>query len=455
MPLSEIKNIVILMMENRSFDHLLGYLSLGTGGRADVDGLKDAGDWMQTHANQDTDGTSYAPFANPDPYQLPASFDPPHERENVAANLGTLAGGVYPMDGFVSGIPAAISSNPAIRKLVMGYCNAETAPMSDFLAANFTICDRWYSALPAGTQANRLMAMSGFSTIQVNQTPLPDQTLVYDWLTEHNITWRVYHQGLPFFALMPRCIPAILGLTHFKDFSDFAQDILHTPPDDLPQVIFIEPTYQDAPHLGAATDQHAPAGVAAGEGFILQVYNAVTQSNLFWQSCLFIIDYDEHGGFYDHVSPPLTSTAAPAGQYPTFPSLGVRTPGFVISPFVKAGGVCSQTFDHTSVLKLLGERFNKGSYSTFVDPRQVSSLSAALDFSAPISNPAGAPVLTDYLANVPGPPPATAVVPPTGGPNVLPQAFSDALERLQTQGADANHPKFGQLIDAIQSKRVL
>lgn len=452
--LNDIKNIVILMMENRSFDHLLGYLSLSSSGRTDLDGLRDTDGWMNVHANVDA-GLSYSPFLNPNPYDMPASFDPPHERPNVAANLGQLKGGAYSMDGFVSGIPSSISNDPEVRKLVMGYFNAQYAPMSDFLASNFTICDRWFSSLPAGTQANRLMAMSGFSKIQVNQTPLPDQELVYDWLTALNITWRVYHQGIPFFALMPRCIPAILGTSHFRDFGDFAGDILHTPPDELPQVIFVEPTYQDAPHLGSATDQHAPSGIADGEGFILEVYNAVTESNVFWNSCLLVIDYDEHGGFYDHVSPPLIPTSAALAEYPDFLSLGVRTPGFVVSPFAKARSVCHATFDHTSVLKLLGDRFNNGNYSPLVDGRKVSSLTAALDFTAPITDPPAAPALTTYLSANPGkPPPATAVMPPTEGPNVLPQAFKDALARLQTQGANSNDPKFGQLISAIQAGRI-
>jgi phospholipase C len=443
------------MMENRSYDHMLGYLSLPEGGRGD--GLRSDDAWLDAHANSDG-GVKYPPYLNTNPYTMPAKFDPPHERPSVQHNLGALANGLFPMDGFVDGIPASVSADPNVRKMVMSHFDGQRAPMSDFLAANFTICDRWFSSLPAGTQPNRLMAMSGFSKIQVNQTPLPEQELVYDWLVNQGVSWRVYHQGIPFFSLMPGRIPAILGDSHFRDFRDFAGDILHTPPDELPQVIFIEPVYEDAPHLGAATDDHAPAGIAEGEGFILQTYNAITQSDAFWQGCLFIVDFDEHGGFYDHVSPPLVPTQPPAGEYPPFASLGVRIPGFVVSPFVKKGGVCSELFDHTSVLKLLGERFGKGgSYSPLVDARPaVKSLSAVLDFGSPIVPAPGAPALTDYLAGrVPPPPAATAVVPATGGPNILPQAFQDALARLQQQGADATHPKFGQLIGAIQAGRIL
>src|SRR5882672_2305788 len=102
--------------------------------------------------------------------------------------------------------------------------------------------------------------MSGFSKIDVNQTPLPDQELVYDWLNERKISWRVYHEEIPFFALMPKWIPSILfDDDHFKDFEDFGPDILNNPPEDLPQVIFVEPTYQDWWHTGFSTDDHAPS----------------------------------------------------------------------------------------------------------------------------------------------------------------------------------------------------
>jgi phospholipase C len=446
----------MLMMENRSFDHLLGYLNLPGSGRTDVDGLEADPAWLAGHANPDG-ATMNPPYLSDDPYSMPAKFDPPHERTNVEANLGAVVDGQFAMDGFINPIDPAVSSDPAVRKLVMSYFNAQSAPMSDFLATNFTICDRWYSSLPAGTQANRLMAMSGFSTIDHNQTPLPNQDLVYDWLTEKGITWRVYHQGLPFFAMMPRWVIGALGDSHFRDFSEMAGDMLHTPPDELPQVIFVEPTYGDAPHLGRATDDHAPSGIADGEGFILETYNAITQSDVFWQSCLFIVDFDEHGGFYDHVSPPLIPSPAPNAEYKPFQSLGVRTPGFVISPFVKKGAVCNEIFDHTSVLKLLGERFSPdGKYLPVVDSRPVQSLSVALDFSNPIVPSPGAPALVDYLAaRPPAPPPATAVMPSTAGPNVLPQAFSDALDSLRIQGADASHDKFGQLIAAIDAKRTI
>jgi phospholipase C len=448
--LSKIKNIVVVMMENRSFDHMLGYLSLAPFNRSEIDGLSADLGWVAQYTNADQ-GQPYKPFLNPNPYDMPDDFDPPHERSNVAANLGPLQNNKYPMNGFVSSIPATVSADPDIRKLVMGYFGAEQAPMNDFFARNFAICDHWFSSLPAGTQANRLMSMSGYSLIDVNHDLLPDQDLVYDWLTRRGVSWRVYHQGIPFFTMMPRWISEILLTNRFRSFTDLENDLMNTPPDQLPQVIFVEPTYQDAPHLGFADDDHAPSGISNGQEFLMQVYNAVTNNPVFRQGVVMIVDYDEHGGFFDHVSPPMIPTNPLGGATYTEPfvSLGVRTPGYVISQFVQTGSVNHTPLDHTSVLKLIGEKFDSnGSYSPLVDARPVGSVSAVLNFDNPITGFPSAPALNDYLATRP-PAPTGATVPI---PNTNLQAgFQKAVVNLRQNGADQNHPKFGKLLAATNS----
>jgi phospholipase C len=446
-PLDRINTIIIVMMENRSFDHMFGYLSLPPSNRTDVEGISNDPGWLARFTNKDQ-GQGYQPFLNIEPHTMPAEFDPPHERSNVAANIGALQNGAYPMNGFVSGIPANVSDDPAVRKLVMGYFGAAQVPISDFFAKNFTVCDHWFSALPAGTQPNRLVAMSGFSMIDVNHTILPNQELVYDWLTARGIKWCVYHQGIPFFTMMPRWIPEILLNNHFRSFDDFEDDLVNTPPDQLPQVIFIEPTYQDAPHLGFSTDQHAPSGISNGEEFLMQVYNAVTNSPTFWQSALLIVDYDEHGGFFDHVSPPMIPTAAPANAAYTegFVSLGVRTPACIISPFVQKSYISNARLDHTSVLKLLGEKFGNGSYSNLVDSRPVQSVSTILNSDNLITDPPSAPALNEYLAARP-PKPAGATI-PTPNTN-LQKGFQAAISNMRQHGGDQNHPKFGELLAAV------
>src|SRR5664279_3305110 len=127
--LSKIKTIVIVMMENRSFDHILGYLSLPPFNRTDVNVHSTYPAWLARYTNKDK-GQPYQPFLNTNPYDMPAEFDPPHERSNIKDQIGDLQGdGTYPMDGFVSAIPKGVSSDPAVRRLVMSYFGAAQAAM--------------------------------------------------------------------------------------------------------------------------------------------------------------------------------------------------------------------------------------------------------------------------------------------------------------------------------------
>jgi phospholipase C len=444
--IEDIKTIVIVIMENRSFDHMLGYLSLPPFNRQDVEGQSADPAWLAKFSNNDG-GQSFQAFHNDQPYYLPRGFDPPHQRANVEHHLGTLNNGAYAMNGFVSAIPQKVSSNPEHRRLVMGYFGASEVPINHFFATNFTICDHWFCTVPSGTQPNRLMAMSGTSFIESNRTPLPSQPLIYDWLDQHEIRWRVYHQGIPFFTMMLPWVRQILTSDNFRSFDRLKTDLESTRPSELPQVIFIEPTYGDAPHFGHWTDDHAPSGISNGQEFLMQVYNAVTSSLTFWSRSLTVIEYDEHGGFFDHVSPPLIKTAPPPGvAYAPFLSLGPRTPAYLLSPFVKARHCVPDVFDHTSVLKFIGEKFNHGSYSPEVDMRGVESLSLALTFDNPITAPPAAPAMNDYLSRQPQSNPFKVTVP--AAETDLQKAFREGVEEMKRQGGES-HPIFGNLVKQV------
>jgi phospholipase C len=419
--LDQIDTIIILMMENRSFDHMLGYLSLAKyGGRTDVNGLRGDQAWHDQVANS-WQGHKYWPI----PLGEPRIPDPPHERLNIELQLGGRTAGISPLDGFV----ASASGDSE----VMNYQTPDQVPMLDFFARKFRICDRWFSCLPASTQPNRLMALSGYSLIDGNKTILPDQTLVYDWLDNHDVRWRVYHQGLfPFAALMPSWAPYTFG-SDFKSFEHFAIDFQLEPDATFPRVIFIEPVYTDAPHEGSeGTDDHSPSSVYGGQELMRQVYLAMAEGTR-WDRSMLIITYDEHGGFFDHEQPLKLETVAPGDRYPVFQTSGVRVPGLIVSPLVSAGSCCHLDFDHTSILKLLGDKFGRGSgYSPEVDRRAVKSLTAALD-------------LTSARTDLPVPPdPATfpklsAAAPapiPNSGPIV--DAYNAALANAKTDDARAH-----------------
>ena len=397
MSMDNIKTIVVVMMENRSFDHVLGYLSLAG---KDVDGLSADPAWQQNFTNL-YDGQTYPIHALAASTQLIP--DPPHDRTPIATQIATPCanGGCPELGGFVASY-AARNPPPADLSMVMGYYSADALPVYDFFARNFTVCDSWFAPLPTGTQANRLMAMAGESAISDNVSGfLPEQSLVYDWLTAHGASWCVYQSGgfFPFFSLMPKWLPEIVtslalpldgGGGRFRRYSRFKAD--WTNGSNVPQVIFIEPEYTDGPHL-APNDDHSPTGVAPGQAFLADIYQTISASNR-WDETLLIVTYDEHGGFFDHVGPLAIATDVAGYQFET---TGLRVPAFLISPYVTPGGVFSGDLDHTSILQLLADKFNAGgTYSAAVSARtQLSKISAALSAT---KTPGPAPKLNAPLA---------------------------------------------------------
>ena len=441
--LNNIETIVIVIMENRSFDHMLGYLSMPDygRGRAPVEGLKceSSGPVCQWGPQFIVPGP-YTPFRLPDP-RAPLPGDPPHERININTQISPTKDAqgkwTFAMNGFVQSYPGTVNVNGQDQPVVMGYFTGEDLPTYDFFADNFAICDHWFSCLPAGTQPNRLMAMSGRSAIEKNTIVLPDQPLVYDWLTERGVKWRVYSEGLPFFTLMPSCLDKVLDKNLFRSFEQFDDDSVHEQDSTFPQVIFVEPRYTNAPHVDTPHDDHAPSAVYGGQRFLMGVYAAVTANPDRWNKSVIIVTYDEHGGFFDHV-PPLNITQVDAdAHYPQFQSTGVRVPAFVISPFVEPQQVFSQILDHTSILQLLGEKFGEGSYSTFVDARKnagIGSVSSVL--TLPRGRPGPAPSLPDVTEGF------TAQATPFDG---MSQAFANGWEALKAKDAVAARELFPKL----------
>jgi phospholipase C len=446
MSLDNIRTIIVVMMENRSFDHVLGYLSLNG---KDVNGLSADPAWQQNFTNL-YGGKTYPIHAlSPSTQLIP---DPPHDRTPISTQINTPCanGGCPELGGFVASY-ATRNPPPADLSMVMGYYAADALPVFDFFARNFMVCDSWFAPLPTGTQANRLMAMSGESAISDNVSGfLPEQSLVYDWLTAHAASWCVYQSGgfFPFFSLMPKWLPEIvtsLALPlngnggRFRRYSRFKADWTNSA--NLPQVIFIEPEYTDGPHL-APNDDHSPTGVAPGQAFLAGIYQTISASKR-WDETLMIVTYDEHGGFFDHVSPLAIPTDVAGYQFQT---TGLRVPAFLISPYVTPGGVYSGNLDHTSILQLLADKFNAGgTYSAPVSARtQLSKLSSAL---SEVKTPGPAPKL-----NLPAPksPPAAPPVKPPADLSASAQAFrSVALKVQQDHPELLSSPNWGDLAGVV------
>lgn len=411
--LDKIETLVVVMMENRSFDHMLGDLPrvMPRPSGRQYDGLPPLA------VNQPTN-PAVGPFVAPIP-TVPAStiglgtvtpFSPHHSYANVWFQIGSGdedSQGSGAMQGFTRD---AMDLTDA-PQIVMSYYQEEELPVWYHLARRFMVCDRWFSAVPAGTYPNRWAAILGdipsLTNLDIHDPHFGflRQKTIFDVLTEHDIEWRYLESDFSLirmfdsFRLDDR---NVLPLDLESTDSELATLLKGSGP--LPRVIFIEPNFVETPPLSAASDDHAPADLANGQAFIAKVCNLLFASP-HWDKMTLLITYDEHGGFYDHVAPPgtLLNPVTPR-ILPLIPGgpecLGVRVPAYIVSPFVKKKSLCDQRFDHTSILKtILVHNRKKFRGSTFTQ------------FGARVN---AAPHLGEALqTNVAGPRPALVPLPST------------------------------------------
>lgn len=375
MPEPAFDHLVVLMLENRSFDHLLG--SLGRAGSVPVDGgqpddLINVGlSGEVVHIGQA--GSVTAP-------------DMPHDFASVAVSLsGSNAGFVLADQLHRAGGPTADAGR------VMSYFAPGDLPVLHKLATTYGVCDRWFSSVPAGTWPNRLFAIAAQSAGAVDNTvPLTlfELRTVFDALAPQD--WVVYNDQIPNVALVRhlalRWLAPHSATSQFRSIPQFEQDCAGG---HLPAFSWIEPVY-----LGAsANDAHPPHDIRAAEGFVARVYGALRGSSA-WDRCLFVVTFDEHGGFFDHVPPPVGVPAAvETGKYGfPFTRLGPRVPTLIIGPRVAAGSVlrppASGFADHTSIIATILRRHGLPALTqrdeAAWDLLEASSLSATRDDEEPL-----------------------------------------------------------------------
>ncbi len=315
-PFDFIDTLVIVQMENRSFDHYFGALTL-LEGREDVDGL--------------TEG-----MANPGPdgpvgvYPLGDHFvtdpDPPHGHGASVAQYNEGAN-----DGFVREYRGGAD--------VMGYYTRDQLPVSYGLADAFTLCQRWHCALLGPTWPNRFFSHCAESGGLLSNSGFIDAPTLYPALEEKGLTWGNYFHNLFFTA-------TILSIRdhHARKHDAFYED---AAAGTLPNVTIVEPAF-------FVQDDHPPADVRMGQAFLGTVYEALRQSPQ-WDRCLMVVFYDEHGGFFDHVPPPEAVGDARAAD--GFDRLGFRIPGLLAGPLVKRGHVLDTVVEHCSVPRLIADVF--------------------------------------------------------------------------------------------------
>ncbi|MGZ3460392.1 MAG: alkaline phosphatase family protein [Archangium sp.] len=440
--LDELQTIVILMQENRSFDHLLGHLSLDNP-QWDVDGLRDL-DINPRYANV-FENRIYRPFLIEDEASV-VLRDLPHSRDLVHVQLAqSLNGKRYRMSGFIEAY-VAYTQHQVENSPPMGYFDSRGAWMTSFLARQYCVCDRWFAPLPSDTQPNRCMAFTGTSLIDDTESRIiPNREHVFDWLNSRGVRWRVYHDGPPFFLLFGRFQELVSA--KFRPIGELAQDLQNEAPEQAPQVIFIEPRYFDFFWSDEPPScNHPLARLCNGELFLHRVYTALTSNPEKWARTLLLCTYDEHGGFFDHVPPLPIENPAPLGADYTegFTTTGPRVPGLLVSPWVQPGRAFHGSLDHTSMLQLLAEKFGAGpeDYSASVTHRRAQGIRSVSEALA--DAPALRPLPTQEPRACP-PTPPTKRLPKAPNERAFQQA---ALELLQREGPVATGAKYPDLIGA-------
>ncbi|MEP9364521.1 alkaline phosphatase family protein [Nocardioides sp. CN2-186] len=312
---SGIEHVVLVMMENRSFDHYLGWLPGADGKQAGLSYVDRRGVRHETHRLLAPDGCGFE--------------DPDHSYEGgrIQLNNGKL-------DGFLR------SGNNDL--LAIGYYTDEDLDFYSGAARDWTVFDRYFSAVMAETYPNRFYQHAAQTDRLHNSTDLCTLPTIWDRLAAKGVSGSYYYSDIPFIALW--------GTKHIGIAKHYAQFLLDAAAGTLPAVSFVDPRFLNE-ESGLSNDDHPLADIRAGQMFLNEVYDAV-RNGPGWEKTVLVINYDEWGGFYDHVRP----RRAPDVSKKTA-LRGFRTPALMISPLARRGHISHNVYDHTSVLKMIEWRW--------------------------------------------------------------------------------------------------
>jgi phospholipase C len=335
---SGLDHIVVLTMENRSFDHLLGWLPGADGKQAGL-------------TYTDRDGVKHSTHRLAPDFQGCGYSDPEHTYLGLRVSYD---------DGRCDGFLRA-GRNDAFA---IGYYTQRDLPFLGAAAPAWTACDRYFAPIMGPTVPNRMYLHTG-TTDRTGDLPLPSGLrTIWDALGEHGVRGRYYRSTFSYLLLWGT---RYLGIT--RSFPAFLRDC-HTG--NLPAVSYVDPVYTLS-FAGLGNSDHPHIDIRAGEWLIWQVYRAVTTSPA-WPRTLLVITFDESGGFFDHVAPAHAPDANPLHSL-----RGFRVPTILVSPFARRGHVDHGVYDHASILKLIEWRF--GLPALAVRDAHANNLVAALDFS--------------------------------------------------------------------------
>eukprot|EP00245_Coleochaete_scutata_P013706 TRINITY_DN5664_c0_g2_i1.p1 TRINITY_DN5664_c0_g2~~TRINITY_DN5664_c0_g2_i1.p1 ORF type:complete len:561 (+),score=79.61 TRINITY_DN5664_c0_g2_i1:132-1814(+) len=350
-----IKTIVLLIMENRSFDHMLGFLKRLN---EEIDGLtgEESNLVNATDPHSRKVGVNdHAEFIDPDPGH---SFQAIREQVFGGNETWQLNQNPAPMNGFAQQAESMIAG---FSHRIMSAFRPEVLPVYSSAAMEFALFDKWFAALPASTQPNRLFIHSATSHGAIANHPedlvrgFPQKT-IYECVEESGLNFGVYFQNVPS-VLFLKNMREVRHATKLQPWEMFKVKAWEGR---LENLVLLEPRYFDI--LGKpANDDHPSHDVAEGQRLISEVYRILRKSPQ-WKEMAFIVTYDEHGGFYDHVPTPVRNVPSPDGIVDDvhgfeFNRLGVRVPTIVISPWINKGTVVHEAtgptphshYEHSSI----------------------------------------------------------------------------------------------------------
>ncbi len=367
------KHIIVLMMENRSFDHY--FSQLPSYGVTDVDVATD----QDFNVDPDSNPVQQINRYHETRYCI---VDPDHEWTSVHLQYDNGA-----MDGFVA------TNNPGGGR-AMGYYDQTDIPYYYWLAKNFAISDRHFCSLLGPTWPNRFYLYGATSwgntktsdgTIFINQKHITAPKIM-DLLDTAGRSWKIYRDHLSFAAIFKPTDPKYFG----SSMDTFDSDV---DANSLPDVAFVDPTLYGTTS-GPTNDEHPPSNLQRGQQFTERVLKKLMSNPAVWQDTVFFLVYDEHGGYYDHVPPP--PACEPDNDVPPdfpFDRLGMRTPLIVASPWVRPGYVSHLVTDITSITRFIENRFDLPAM-TNRDANAWPMLDM-FDFGQPMATtPSGAPAAT-------------------------------------------------------------
>jgi phospholipase C len=356
---SQVKHIVVLMMENRSFDHFLGWLPNAAGKQAGLSYVDVNGVSHPTHElGPDWTGCGYN--------------DPDHSYDGARIEVDNGL-----MDGFMKTSSADVYG--------IGYYQEADNQFLPKFARNFTTCDAYFASMLGPTFPNRIFQLCGQTDRLDDSISLCSYPTIFDHCTQAGVSTKYYYGNVPFLTLFP-----IDALIYANSFSDFLTDCSQGT---LPAVSFVDPSFTLL--LNTANDNHPHSDIRNGDSLMAQVYHAVATSPA-WQNTVLVLNHDEWGGFFDHVPPPRA--LAPNNTDPDLVSgkalLGCRCPCIVASPWTvgaPANPTVSHTvFDHTSLLKMIESVFNVKPLAARETSQDVGNLLSVINFN---KTPKAAPVL--------------------------------------------------------------